>query len=227
MLKDLTKYLPFVQSSGKREKARERHEPSPAPPEEASFSETAGTDTEAAESGPEASPEPDAPEKSEEIPVQESAGVPGETDLKAGLAACKIKDYPAALEAFLRAAEQGSMEAQFLCGQMYQRGLSVDANDRQALNWYRRAAKQGLVHAQMACAAMFEEGRGTEMDLKRALSWYEQAAKQGSVEAQLKCGVMYSCGRAETRNPKKARRWLETAAGSGNEEAKRILQERF
>lgn len=225
MLKDLTKYLPFVQSAGKREKGREKPEPSPIPPEKASFTETAGADE--AGSGPEASPEPDAPEKREEIPAQENTDAPGEADLKAGLAACRIKDYPAALEAFLRAAEQGSMEAQFLCGQMYQRGLAVDASDKQALNWYRRSAKQGLVHAQMACAAMFEEGRGTEMDLKRALSWYEQAAKQGSVEAQLKCGVMYSCGRAETRNPKKARRWLETAAGSGNEEAKRILQERF
>lgn len=225
MLKEWTKRLPFMQASGKRTKPREKAEPAPEPPART----PAGEDAEETESLWEEQPSPAGPEEpapKEPAPSEPQACSSGR-DLKMGLAACREKDYGTALQAFLRAAELGSLEAQFLCGQMYQRGLSVEADDKQALLWYKRAAKQGFIHAQTACAALYEEGRGTEMDLKRALFWYEQAAKQGAVDAQLKCGVMYSCGRADTRNPKKARRWLETAADNGSEEARRILAERF
>ena len=132
-----------------------------------------------------------------------------------------------ALEALLRAGEQGHREAQYLCGRIYQQWVQDEGRERLALTWYRRAAKQGHLDAQLSCASMYEQGRGAQMNLKRALSWYEQAARQGSVEAQLKCGCMYSQGRAETRNPKKARHGLETAAAGGSEEAQRILRERF
>lgn len=234
MLKEITKRLPFIQPSGKREKNTGKPE---RPSEPDVFHENGSSEPlwdngdpfwdNPEEAVAEHKPAPPAETAPEDTAPQEAESSPGERDLKAGLEACRVKDYPAALDAFLRAAELGCMEAQFLCGQMYQRGIAADASDRLALNWYRRAAKQGFMHAQMACAALFEEGRGTGIDLKRALFWYEQAAKQGAVDAQLKCGVMYSSGRAETKNPKKARRWLEAAAGSGNKEAQRILNERF
>lgn len=254
MLKELTKRLPFMQLTGKRMKSRENQgpQPEPAPLEEildpmtevedeiededrTVLEEVGELDLEPIPSEdretqvePELLIERETDAQVTAEPVGQSAeNLQTEQDLKLGLAACREKNYVEALEAFLRAAEQGSVEAQFLCGQMYQRGLAVEASDRQALAWYKRAAKQGFLHAQTSCASLYEEGKGTEMDLKRALYWYEQAAKQGSAEAQLKCGVMYSTGRAETRNPKKARRWLEAAAVNGNAEALRILQERF
>lgn len=227
MLKDFAKRLPFMQGPGKRMKSRDKNDQLPDPPSQA---ETPAVD-DVANAEPLWTEQPPAPEPAEppaeNLPPEPSPTDSGGRDLKMGLAACREKDYDTALKAFLRAAELGSVEAQFLCGQMYQRGIAVEADDKQALLWYKRAAKQGFLHAQTACAALYEEGRGAEMDLKRALFWYEQAAKQGAVDAQLKCGVMYSCGRADTRNPKKARRWLETAADNGSEEARRILAERF
>lgn len=152
---------------------------------------------------------------------------PGQDDYEAGIRAYQDNRPEEALAALLRAAEAGHMEAQFLCGYLYQRGIATAENCRTALTWYKRSAKQGFLRAQMACAAMYEEGLGTEIDLKRALSWYEQAAKQGDVSAMLKCGRMYHSGRAETRSPKKARYWLEAAAENGNQEAKQLLQDRF
>ena len=182
MLKELSQKLPFLQIGGKHAKPqgkRERQDipqtPAPAAPVSAEPEEPA----------PAAPPEPD----------------PAQTDFEAGMAACERRDYSQAMEPLLRSANAGHREAQFLCGQLYQRGLTADADEKRALAWYKRSAKQGFLPAQMTCAAMYEEGRGTDMNMKRALYWYEQAAKQGSVPAQLKCGRMYYCGRAETRNP--------------------------
>ena len=218
MLRDyVTKGLQFLQIPGKSSRTPQEPE-SPKPSqvsEEAEISSPSGeTPAEGWDDDPFAEPLP--PERA-----------PGQDDYEAGILAYREKRPEEALAALLRAAEVGHMEAQFLCGHMYQNGIAAEKNCRAALSWYKRAAKQGFLRAQIACGAMYEEGAGTEIYLKRALSWYEQAAKQGDVGAQLKCGRMYHSGRAETRNPKKARYWLEIAAGNGSEEAKQILLERF
>lgn len=213
MLKEYMSKLPFLQtaqskSRGKRQPAIEEDVLRPA--EEELWPEG----------------DPFAPEPQEAEPAKTAEAEPADP-LAAGRDAYRAGDYAAALSAFLEAAEQGHVESQFLCGQMYRRGIGTESNDRLALTWYKRAAKQGHLGGQLACASIYEDGRGTEIDLKRALSWYEQAAKQGSVDAQLKCGYMYYGGRAETRNPKKARRWLEAAAKNGSAEAQTFLDERF
>jgi len=224
MLKEYMSKLPFLQGSQNKRSRQQSAGPAPKPvePEE--------------ELWPEGDPFADAPAPVEEPAEEPAAGTAGEALpggdqsealFAAGRDAYRAGDYPAALESFLQAAELGHAESQFLCGQMYRRGVGVEANDKAALGWYKKAAGQGHVGGQMACGSIYEEGRGTAIDLKRALSWYERAAKQGCVDAQLKCGYMYHGGRAETRNPKKARRWLESAAENGNEEARKFLEERF
>lgn len=213
MLKDYMSKLPFLQSSQSRS-----HKKDLKPVEERTPTET---EEDLWPEGDPFAPEPQEPPEPAEPAVSE------EDPFNTGRDAYRAGDYEAALTSFLQAAEQGHVEAQFLCGQMYRRGIGTEANDRSALIWYKRAAKQGHLSGQLACASIYEDGRGTEIDLKRSLSWYEQAAKQGSVEAQLKCGYMYYGGRAETRNPKKARRWLESAAENGSEEARKFLEERF
>ena len=230
MLKEyVSQKLPFLQMSGKHVKPqgrRERRDISPMTdggPDPVSAGEEALAETpdDVLDAAPETAPE------QPETAAPETAQPQGQADFEAGMLACKERDYAGALEALLRAAETGHREAQFLCGQLYQRGLTAEADEKRALAWYKRSAKLGFLPAQMACAAMYEGGNGTAMNMKRALYWYEQAAKQGSVPAQLKCGRMYYCGRAENRNPKKARAWLETAAGLGSEDAKKLLSEYF
>lgn len=215
MLKEYMAKLPFLQSAQSKARRKAVEKEAPPAPEEPLWPE--GDPFAAAVSAEE-------PETAEEA----LPNTPGEPDLfAAGADAYRSGDYALALERFLTAAGQGHVEAQFLCGQMYRRGLGTAPNDRLALTWYKRSARQGHLESQLACASIYEDGRGTEVDLRRALSWYEQAARQGSTEAQLKCGYMYYGGRAETRSPKKARRWLEAAAENGSQEAKEFLEERF
>ena len=224
--------LKLPQILGRRTPSRGKHERPAAErlPAEAAFR---AEDVDAAiealalpEDPEEAGSPPQAPAADEPAPVGGEER-PGQADFLAGRQFWAQRQPEQALEALLRAGEQGHREAQYLCGRIYQQWIQAEGREKLALTWYRRAAKQGHLDAQLSCAAMYEQGRGTQMNLKRALSWYEQAARQGSLEAQLKCGCMYCQGRAETRNPKKARQWLETAAAGGSEEARRILQERF
>lgn len=218
MLKEYMSKLPFLQAPPSKSRRKDRPGRQMPPMEEEDLWPE----------GDPFAPKPQETEAPAALNTADESTAPPQPDLfAAGRDAYRAGDYAAALADFLQAAEQGHTESQFLCGQMYRRGVGVDANDKLALSWYKRAARQGHLGGQLACASIYEEGRGTEIDLKRALSWYEQAAKQGCVDAQLKCGYMYYGGRAETRNPKKARRWLESAAESGNEEARKFLEERF
>lgn len=227
MLKEyVSQKLPFLQMSGKHVKPQGKRERQEIPrmtgggPDPMTIAE----ETPPAEL-PDTAPAAAVEQPEPAVPAAEQPE--GQADFEAGMRLCRERDYAGALESLLRAAESGHREAQFLCGQLYQRGLTAEADEKRALAWYKRSAKLGFLPAQMACAAMYEGGNGTAMNMKRALYWYEQAAKQGSVPAQLKCGRMYYCGRAENRNPKKARSWLETAAGLGNEDAKKLLNEYF
>ena len=110
MLKDFAKYLPFLQTPGKRTKPLDESAQAPAP--DAPLPEQ---EEDPLEKG-DASPQPEDPVQ-EEIPApsgdqEEAPSQPEETqpssredDLKQGLAACKDKLYPEALKAFRRAAD--------------------------------------------------------------------------------------------------------------------------
>lgn len=174
MLKEYMSKLPFLQGSQNR-RSRPKPPERPPQPEEDLWPE----------GDPFAAAEPPA-EEPPEAPSDSSGGSRPEELFAAGRDAYRAGDYPAALESFLQAAELGHAESQFLCGQMYRRGVGAEASDKTALSWYKKAAGQGHIGGQMACGSIYEEGRGTAVDLKRALNWYERAAKQGCVDAQLK-----------------------------------------
>lgn len=215
--KATAKRLPFFQSAGRHVQPRPLQEERPSPEPESRTPEEA---LDAALAALEDLLPPEPPE--EAVPA---AAPLGQEDFDGGMAAYEAGDYESALALLQAAGTLGHGEAQFFCGEIYRRGVGLDADSRQALLWYKRAAKQGHCRAQLACARLYEEG--LSMNLKQALFWYEQAAKQGDRDAQLRCGCMYFRGRAETRNPKKARYWLEAAAEGGSQEARQLLEAYF
>lgn len=68
------------------------------------------------------------------------------------------------------AAERGQAHAQNSLGVMYEMGLGVSINKKQALRLYRLAAEQGLAHA---------EGFGAPQDLVQAYFWLSRSASNG------------------------------------------------
>ena len=71
------------------------------------------------------------------------------------------------------AADQGHMEAQFYCGEMYDFGHGVAKDDRLALMYYKKAARQGHSPGQFNTGLCYRDGQGCEQSYERAAEYYE------------------------------------------------------
>jgi TPR repeat protein len=129
-------------------------------------------------------------------------------------------DFATALSLLRPLAEQGSANAQFNLGFMYENGQGVPQDDAAAMSWYRKAAEQGFAMAQLGLGVMYVDGRGgVPQDYDTAVSWYRKAAEQGNALGQLGLGLMYASGRGVPQDYVTAHMWLNLAAGSGDKVA--------
>ena len=69
-------------------------------------------------------------------------------DFQTGLNAYKIGNYATALREFRPLGEQGDAFSQFNLGVMYDNGLGVTENNKEAVKWYKLSAEQGKASAQ-------------------------------------------------------------------------------
>ena len=117
---------------------------------------------------------------------------------------------------YLRNAEQGSDDAQYKLGFMYQNGYGVEQNDEEAVRWYLKAAEQDNAEAQFNLGVMYQNGNGVEQNKNTAVEWYKKAAEHGNVDAQFNLGVMYENGYGVEQNPNTAAEWYKKAAEHEN-----------
>jgi TPR repeat protein len=89
------------------------------------------------------------------------------------------------------AAVQGLAFAQFNLGVLYENGMGIAHNYREAERWYRLAAVQGVALAQFNLGQLYEKGLGVPRDYKEAVKWYRLAAGQGVAQAKLNLGELY------------------------------------
>ena len=67
-----------------------------------------------------------------------------------------------------RDAENGDAAAQYTLGGLYDMGLSVEQDYKEAAKWYRKAAKQGYADAQYSLGLRYLLGEGITQDHKKA-----------------------------------------------------------
>lgn len=93
-------------------------------------------------------------------------------------------NYATALKIWLPQAKEGNAEAQTYVGEIYEKGLGIEADYKIAAEWYRRAAEQGHSRAQINLGYLFEGGLGVKRDLTTAMNWYRRASglTDGDVE---------------------------------------------
>lgn len=152
------------------------------------------------------------------------AASPARADLQAGLAALEAKDYAKAAAELKPLAEAENAEAQYWMGRIYDGGLGVPEDPRQALVWFGLAAQAGHSDAQRIVGVYHEEGRGgADKDFHKAFQWYEKSAEQGNDRAMRNLARLYSDGRGVKADPKKAYELLSGAAARGNKDALRNL----
>ena len=82
-------------------------------------------------------------------------------------------DYKQAAAWYLKAAEQGMLDAQYNLGVMYSNGQGVPQDYKQAAAWYLAASEQGAVDAQHNLGVLYEKGLGVTKNLVIAYALYE------------------------------------------------------
>ena len=89
-----------------------------------------------------------------------------------GLDAYDKGKYAEAIDLWTRLANDGHQGALFNLAVMYEQGVGVGKDLKQAANLYKKVATQGDIAAQFAIAAMYEKGMGVELNLNEARKWY-------------------------------------------------------
>ena len=95
----------------------------------------------------------------------------------------KDPDYDKCLGFFRKAAELGYPKAQIQMGIFYGLGLSVKADQSEAIKWYEKAAKQGEFQGFYMLGEFYKEGRGVPQNFVEAYKWYSLATAAGNVSA--------------------------------------------
>ena len=119
----------------------------------------------------------------------------------------------------LKLAKEGNPEAQFKVGEMYETGMGVEQDKREAIYWTTRSANQKYEAARFKLLYWDLERRGLSSKNKTRLQELNQKAKRGNAQAQYYLGKMYAHGIGINKNNDVAIDWLNQAASVGVLEA--------
>jgi len=124
----------------------------------------------------------------------------GKTYFESGLKAANVNNMPLAYKEFLAGAKAGHVFAQYNVGLMYEQGLGISKNDKEAFYWYNESAMQRNSAAQFNLGVCFENGIGTTVDFEKANEWYRKASVQGDGLAVGNLGMLYIRGQGVNEN---------------------------
>ena len=119
---------------------------------------------------------------------------PAQAGLNEGIAAYEAGNPQLAAKEFRAAAEKGDADCQYNLALMYEQGMGVTKDEKEAVVWYRKSAEQGNSNAQFNLGVLYENGRGTAVDFAQANQWYRKAAEQGDALAIGNLGMLYVRG---------------------------------
>jgi hypothetical protein len=149
---------------------------------------------------------------------------PATASSESGNEAFARQDYAAAVDLWRTEAADGSAEAKFGLGLIYDLGLGVPRHSAAALRWYLEAAGDGFADAQFNAAVMFDTGTGAPRDPAAAATWYARAAANGHARAQYNLAMLYENGIGVPSSHDLARAWYEAAGSTLAAAADRLAQ---
>jgi TPR repeat protein/transglutaminase-like putative cysteine protease len=133
-----------------------------------------------------------------------------------GVKAVDRRNYGLALVSLKPLADKGHPKAEAYMGFMYENGLGVPIDLREAARWYGLAGEQGDTFSQTRLGYLHEKGLGVPRDDALAAQWYAKSAAAGDKMGQSWLGTLYRDGRGVGRNYKEAEKWFSLAAEQGS-----------
>lgn len=132
--------------------------------------------------------------------VETFAQVKENANFQAGIAAYQANNLPLAYKEFLTAAKAGHADSQFNVALMYEQGIGVAKDEKEAVVWYGKSAAKENAAAQYNLGVLYENGRGTAVDFAKANEWYRKASVQGDPLAIGNLGMLYIRGQGVKEN---------------------------
>ena len=127
------------------------------------------------------------------------------------------KDVQKGLPWLRKAAEQGSLEGQWVLSTVYQFGRGgIPVDPKESFKWAPKAAERGHMIAQHNAAGDYLHGTGVEENLERARYWYGRAAEQGFAHSEWMMGRIYLEGIGVAPNRDEALKWLAKSLAQGH-----------
>ena len=154
-------------------------------------------------------------------PGKESTLTPDQIDLDT--TAEKISAFDMTYDA----ANKGDVTAMSNLAFMYAKGIGVEKDELEAIQWYKRAGEQGHLTSQFNLGVIYAKGRGVNQDYGESFKWYKMAAQQGDMMAQSTLAMMYAKGIGTEKNEKEAVNWYHKAAVQGHTNSQYILANMF
>ena len=112
----------------------------------------------------------------------------------AGLTALSREHATTAYRAWLKVAEKGDAEGQNNVGFLYERGLGVSQDYKQAEAWYMMASAQGLPSAKHNLAMLTYKGHINNKDWRKSVEWLKEADQMDFGPSTYMLGVLYMRG---------------------------------
>jgi uncharacterized protein len=133
-------------------------------------------------------------------------------------------DLTKAADACRQLAEKGEAYAQYDLAIIYDQGLGVNQNYKDAIKYYTTAATKGYAPAQDRLGTIYAKGiLDMPLDYQQAANWYATAADQGYPQAQHALGVLYELGHGVPQNYAQALKFYTAAADQGYPQAQFAL----
>jgi len=140
-----------------------------------------------------------------------------------GRQAFQAKDYELARQTLKPLAEAGDSKAQIYMGTIYDSGLGVQRDIKQAVYWFEQSAEQGDVELQYELGQRYLNDKDIGRDYDKALYWWQKAADAGSYHAQYNLAVMYARGNGVAVDIDKTIELLRLPASHGLRDAQYAL----
>lgn len=93
------------------------------------------------------------------------------------------------MKGLLKAAKKGNAFAQCQIGNLYFRGIGVEQDFQEAVEWYKNAAQGGDASSQLRLGLMYANGQGVEQNMDEALVWIKKALNHGHPGAKMYLGI--------------------------------------
>ncbi|KAF9132064.1 hypothetical protein BGW39_000859 [Mortierella sp. 14UC] len=123
------------------------------------------------------------------------------------------QDFKAAMNWYMKAAEQEHAQGQCNVGVLYRDGLGVEQSFNTAEEWFQKSAERGNSTALNNLGFMRQQGQGKiTQNYYMAMFWYRESEKQGGTIAQCNIGNLYQNGLGVLKNHSQAMEWYLKAA---------------